>query len=364
MTAHRLPQRVLLTTDAVGGVWTYTGDLATGLAGLGVTCTLLVLGPPLQPHQRERARGLDVRESGLPLDWLAADANAMLAAGRAVAGVAERAGADVVHLHAPALAAAGGFPVPVVVTCHSCVRTWWHSVRGGVLPPDLAWRAELAAAGYARAQALLAPTQAFAVMTRDAYRLPRPPVVVHNGREPPRGPPAPVADVVFTAGRLWDEGKNVAALDRLAARLSWPVLAAGPTEGPNGSRVALTHATPLGMLDDAATRRRLAARPVFVSLARYEPFGLAALEAAQAGCALVLAERAGFRELWDDAAVFVAPEDEDGAATAIDRLMRNPDERARIGARAAARAARYSVAAMADGTARVYRGLAAREAAA
>ena len=51
----------------------------------------------------------------------------------------------------------------------------------------------------------------------------------------------------------------------------------------------------------------MARTAVFVSPALYEPFGLAVLEAAQAGCALVLSDIPTFRELWDGVALFVAP---------------------------------------------------------
>ena len=71
----------------------------------------------------------------------------------------------------------------------------------------------------------------------------------------------------------------------------WPVLAAGPTRGPDGQEIALEHVVALGALDGAALRRPAAARAaVFASLALYEPFGLAVLEAALAGCALVLSD--------------------------------------------------------------------------
>jgi glycosyltransferase involved in cell wall biosynthesis len=62
-----------------------------------------------------------------------------------------------------------------------------------------------------------------------------------------------------------------------------------------GKRVALTALDCLGRLDDEEIARELGLRPVFVSLARYEPFGLAVLEAAGAGCALVLSDIESFR---------------------------------------------------------------------
>lgn len=353
-------RRVLMTADAVGGVWTYALDLAGGLAARGADCVIALLGPEPdadQMAQAGRVPGLELHRTGLPLDWLARNPGEVLAAGREVAALAERTGAGLVQLNAPALAAGGAFAVPVVAVCHSCVRTWWDSVRGGALPDDFAWRAELVARGYATARAVVAPTRAFAALTRVAYGLRQAPAVVHNGRQP-RALPAPDAPAAFffTAGRLWDEGKNLAALDRVAARLPWEVIAAGPTEGPNGARVALRHVRPLGRLDQAGVARLLAARPVFVSLARYEPFGLAVLEAAQAGCALALADRPGFRELWEGAALFL-PDAEDAAVAALARLAADPAERDRLAQRAAERAARYTVAAMAAAMDRIHRGI-------
>jgi glycosyltransferase involved in cell wall biosynthesis len=174
---------------------------------------------------------------------------------------------------------------------------------------------------------------------------------------------APSVDTfVFTAGRLWDEGKNAAALDRAAARLSVPVLAAGPTEGPNGARITLGRIRPLGPLSPADVAQHLAAKPVFVSPARYEPFGLAVLEAAQAGCALVLSDIPTFRELWEGAAVFVAPDDDAALAGAIESVIADPALRRDLGVAAAERARRYSVESMVEGIVGIYGGALAHSA--
>ncbi len=111
---------------------------------------------------------------------------------------------------------------------------------------------------------------------------------------------------VLTAGRLWDEGKNVAALDRAAVHLPFNICAAGPVQGPNGAAIELTRLDWLGTLEPLALHEVMARTQVFASTALYEPFGLAVLEAAQAGCALVLSDIPTFRELWDGAALFVA----------------------------------------------------------
>jgi glycosyltransferase involved in cell wall biosynthesis len=135
------------------------------------------------------------------------------------------------------------------------------------------------------------------------------------------------------------------------------VLAAGALTGPNGERASLQHARPLGRLPAAEVAGHLARSPIFASAALYEPFGLSVLEGAQAGCALVLSDIPTFRELWEGAAVFVAPHDAGGFAESCNRLLADPALAERMGRSARARAARYTVEAMTSRTLEIYRGL-------
>lgn len=353
------PPHVLMSADAVGGVWQYSLDLASGLVRRGLAVTVAILGPAPSDARIEtaaRATGARIVATGLPLDWTAEAPGAVLDAAAALAGLAREIGADLVHLHSPAMALAA-FPVPVAAVCHSCVATWWDAVETGPLPADLAWRHDLTARGCRAADALLAPTRAHAAATARVCGLAQPPVVVRNGRAPSGVPPRAAEPFAFTAGRLWDRAKNAAALDRLAGRLSAPLRAAGSVDGPNGARVETRHLQLLGRLDDAGVAAELARRPVFVSLARYEPFGLAVLEAAASGCALVLSDMAGFRELWDGAATFVEADDDAAAARAVQGFLDDPARREAAGRAASGRAARYGVEAMTEGVLAVLRGL-------
>jgi glycosyltransferase involved in cell wall biosynthesis len=345
-----------MTTDAVGGVWTHALELAAAMAPRGVRTTLAVLGPGLDATRRARAAQvprLDLVETGLPLDWLAETEAEVLQAGHAVAALATRSGAQLLQLNSPALAAAAEFPCPVVGVCHSCLATWWQAVRDGPMPEDFTWRVGLLARGYARCDALVAPSAAFAAATASAYGLTHAPEVVWNGRGPGRVAGA-ASRFAFTAGRLWDDGKDLATLNRAAARLDLPVFAAGPACGPNGTTVDLRHLRLLGSLDDAALEGWLARGPVFVSTARYEPFGLAVLEAARAGCALVLSDIPSFRELWDGAALFVAAGDVGGFAEAIATLSRDQEQRSFLRVAALRRSKRYAAVAMAQGMASIH----------
>ena len=71
------------------------------------------------------------------------------------------------------------------------------------------------------------------------------------------------------------------------------------------------------------------------------------LEAAQAGCALVLGDIPSLRELWGDAAWFVAPGDADGLRYALLRLIGDEPLRHALSRQARRRAERYTPCAMA-----------------
>lgn len=348
-------RHVLVTLDAVGGVWQYALDLARGLTAHGDRVTLALLGPAPSVAQRAEAAaiaGATLLETGQPLDWTCDAPAPVRAAGATLATLAREAGADLVHLDSPALAAGDVFDMPVIAATHGCVATWWAVAHpGATLPPDLVWHHALSADGLAAADRVIAPTLAHARAVRRAYALAATPQVVHNGRTPPiapaRGEPAPRA---LTAGRLWDKVKRADLLDRVAALLPLPFDAAGPTTGPNSEAVAPAHLNLLGMLDAPVLAARLAERPVFVSAATFEPFGLAVLEAAQAGCALVLADTASARELWDNAALFMPTDDPAGWARAIESLVREPRLRACLADAAQERSRRFTPAAMAAAT--------------
>ncbi len=356
-------RHVLVTADAVGGVWTQALDLARGLVMRGGRVTLAVLGPAASAAQRRDAAaipGLVLRETALPLDWLASREEQLAEAGAALAELARATEAEALQLHAPALAAATRFPCPVVGVAHSCLATWWRAVHRDAPPGDFGWRTAWLARGYRAVDALLAPTRAYAAATAAAHGLATPPTVVRNGCAPgARGESQ--GRFVLTAGRLWDEGKNLAALDRAAARLDAPVLAAGPVQGPNGAAFAPRRVRLLGTLDREALRGWMLRGPVFASVALYEPFGLAVLEAAQAGCPLVLSDIPTFRELWDGAAIFVPPRDDAALAAVLAGLLGDEARRRALSDAAARRARACTADAMTEGVLRIHALLRARQ---
>ena len=349
-----MPLRLLLVTDAVGGVWVYSLELARALRPLGVETLLAVLGSSPSAGRREEAAGFTLIDTGLPLDWAETSAAELRRAGEQLALIALRQGVDVMQTSSAAHVPPSDCETPCVAVQHSCVASWWAAVKGTPLPPEFVWRRDLVQAGLERAAAIVAPTAAFGDETARIYKPSAGVITVHNGRRMPAQRELPRGDFVFTAGRLWDEGKNVATLDRAAARLAAPVQAAGSVQGPNGASIRLAHARPLGELSAERLAGVLSAHPIYASAAYYEPFGLSVLEAAQSGCALVLSDIATHRELWDGAAMFVDPCDDQGFARAIEDLLTDSAERNRRGEAARTRAQRFSPEPMARAMAAIY----------
>jgi hypothetical protein len=350
--------RILLAADTAGSDWTYSLDLARGLSRLGVETILAAFGPAPSTVQREAASAvpmLELVETGLAPEP-AEDGFALAEAGWAIAALGRDAGADLIQLNSAPLAAEAEFNLPLVVAHHGCVATRWRAVYGTALPADFAWRAHQASRGLAAADAVVTPTAAFGALVQDCYRISLPLRTIHTGRAPLAIGRTAQHDFVFTSGSLWDEGKNLLTLDAAAAGLAVPVRAAGPIEGPDGA-VMFDNIHCLGALDPEERGRWLAARPVFVSPALYEPFGLAVLEAAAAGCALILSDIPTYRELWDGVATFIPPHDERGFTDAIGALVGDDFERAVQGRATKERAGRYTPDVMAAQMAAVYRSL-------
>jgi hypothetical protein len=204
---------------------------------------------------------LTLVDTGLPLDWLARNRTAVRATGRAIAKLAEGYAVDIVQLNAPALAAEVDFPMPVVAVNHSCISTWWAAVKDVPIDAGHRWRADLTTKGLARADFVVTPSAAFSEATQSANGLASLPGTVHNGRTPLDLPQVAPHDFAFTAGRLWDKGKNLATLDRAAAELPVPLYMAGPQHGPSGDSIELEHARGLGSLGEKELARWLAAKP-------------------------------------------------------------------------------------------------------
>ncbi|MEY2514474.1 MAG: glycogen synthase [bacterium] len=337
-----------MSTDAVGGVWTYAAELRTALASAGVEVVLATLGPSPPPEA-----GVAYRRCRL--EWQEEPWEDVRASGTWLRELAQDERVDLVHLNGYAHGAlAWGFPT--VVVGHSCVLSWHEAVRGR--PAGAPWRRyrSAVAAGLRGADAVVAPTAAMRSALLALYGFEGDCGVIPNGVSPHPSPRAGARrHLVLGAGRLWDEAKGLRTLDAAAARIGWPVAVAGDAGDASARNVQL-----LGQLDRETLRARMGRAAIFAHPARYEPFGLVVLEAALAGCALVLGDIPSLREQWDGAALFVAPGDDVALATALQRLIDDGELRRTLASRALRRARRNDARAMAGAYAALYRRVSAR----
>jgi glycosyltransferase involved in cell wall biosynthesis len=352
---QRQSRRVLMTVDAVGGVWQYAMGLAGELQRSGNVIVFAGVGPHPSPEQRAQAEAIGtVAWLETPPDWLARGAHELAGMADELNALVGKHEIDLVHLNAPTQAASLTLPCPIVAVSHSCVVTWFHTVRGKIPEDDdWSWHKSCNQAGYVSANIVVAPSASHAASIKASYGTLPNLRVVHNAVLP-SAVAANREDIISAVGRWWDDGKNGKVLDEAAAQTTWPVFAAGPTQSPNAA-ISFSHATALGSLPNAETRKLMAQSSIFVSPSLYEPFGLAALEAAHAETPLVLADIPTYRELWDEAALFFPPRDPAALAATLNELAARPDLRKELGAAAKQRAGRYTLARQAAAMQAVYK---------
>jgi glycogen synthase len=341
--------RVLMTTDTVGGVWTYSLELCQGLARHGVHVALATMGAPLTAEQCtevEHLANVQVFESAYPLEWMSDPWEEVDRAGDWLCELAAALRPDIVHLGGYAHGALR-WPAPVVVVAHSCVLSWWRAVKDEDAPAEWRTYRQRVEAGLAGADLVVAPTRAMLDAIVLHYRPGGATRVIANGRDPDRFTPGVKEPLIFAAGRLWDEAKNLATLDACSTDLPWPVYVAGATRHPDGREIRAASAHLLGPLPQRQVARWLSRASIYALPARYEPFGLSALEAALSGCALVLGDIPSLREVWGDAAVYVDPGDAGELGHALRRLIQSPAVRAALAARARMRAHGFTARRMA-----------------
>lgn len=351
--------RVLMTADTVGGVWTYALTLCHALHAKGVEVALATMGRRLSPLQQEQVAQLHnvtLYESAYRLCWMADAEQDVAEAGRWLLQIEREIEPDIVHLND---LGHGNLPwrAPVLLVAHSCVYSWWQAVKRRE-PPSEDWHAyhALVRDGIANAQLLAAPTAAMLKALQEHYgqaQVKSPSAVISNGRDFPELAEPPLnhhqkQPVLFCAGRVWDEAKNLALVSEVAEQLPWPVYVAGEQTDPNGGSSNHTGLIPLGFLAETEMARWLHYSAIYVAPAKYEPFGLAILEAARAGCALVLGDIASLREVWGDAALYVDTDSPVSLRKAICSLIDDPAYRRRLAQAAWQRAQIYTASKMAD----------------
>lgn len=325
--------RVLLTADTVGGVWTYARELVSGLVRRGVEVTLVSFGHMPEPRQiawTEGLRNLDFRPTGFRLEWMQDSEDDIAESSEYLMGIIRETRPDLLHLSQYCYGALN-VDLPKIVVAHSDVVSWWVAVHGEPPPASdwIQWYCDIVRRGLEGANTVIAPSRWMLAQIDRYYGAHRSGKVVYNGRSPHCfNPHGEKENLIATAGRLWDAAKQVSLLTE--CNCGWPVVIAGETEHPDqayrgeSKRILCEGTLELKGKQTPEQLQSLFSRAaVYAATSRYEPFGLALVEAALSRCAIVANDIPSFRELWAETATYFQTNDAGGLRDAIESLRQD-----------------------------------------
>jgi glycogen synthase len=352
-----LPRKILMTADAVGGVWQYAVDLCAELATSGIEVLLATLGPaPSREQLRavESIPGIKAVHGDYALEWMENPWPDVDASGQWLLDQQRSFAADLIHLNGFSHAALP-WNRPVVTVGHSCVRSWWSAVKDS--EPGAEWNeyTSRVRAGLDASSSVVVPSAAMGRRLAEEYGISNEKIrVIHNSTRIPEYKGREKEPFILAAGRVWDEAKNFDLLSVIAPQLDWQVHVAGAERSPNGESKPSDRLQLLGAIPHHQLVEQFRHASIFAHPALYEPFGLSVLEAARSRCCLVLSNIPTLRELWDGAAIFLNPRDPDLWELEMNELCGDFARRRRLADLGAKRARRYSPEAMLAGYLDVY----------
>ena len=345
---RRFPEvllHVLVTADSLSGSWTYTRELVTGLVTRGIRVTLVSFGEIPMPEQTswmDHLHGLDYRPTAFRLEWMQEAEEDLAESSAFLAALVREQRPDVLHLNQFCY---GNLPVdvPRVVMAHGDLITWKHAVhdhvkydpvkydRARVPDGSLNWYRNTVTDGLAAADAVVAPSAWMLDRISACYGRPRRGEVIYPGRNPIFfNPYVSKDDCVLAVGRLVDASKQVFLLTQQP--YSVPVCIVGAEHTVPVPRIPIradvkldteqTSVAIRGPQTEAQLRALYSRAAIYAATARYEPLGMAALEAAFSRCAIVANDIPSFREIWGDAALYFRTNDAASLADKI-RLLNN-----------------------------------------
>jgi glycogen(starch) synthase len=331
-------------TEAVGNPWFLSLDLCRALEEHGIEVVLVVMGRKLSEEQRRAARqiaSVTLEEHPLRVEWMDDPWDDVAKAAEVLLALERRDTPDIVHLHGYAHAALP-FQAPVVISAHTDLLGWWEATRRDATPRAFDVYRERARLGLRAAAAVVSATRAeFSELTRRVGPCSNP-KVIPIGCDTRLFAPDTKEELILSASRSWDGVRNLELLQTACDRLRWPVYAAADDTRPPATtprpEAPDSGVRSLGYLSRSGLAEWLGRAAVYALPGSIDPSGLSVMEAALAGCAMVLGETEPLREVWTDAALFVANDDPVDLTAALNRLSEEPELRHSLGERAHERA--------------------------
>ena len=339
---------VLVTSDTLSGAWTYTRELVTGLVTRGVRVTLVSFGEIPLPEQTtwmDHLHGLEYHPTAFRLEWMQEAEDDLPESSAFLAALVRELRPDVLHLNQFCYGDLA-VDVPRVVMAHGDLITWTQAVQdrnpqsngspNGTTNRPTKWYRDTVFRGIAAADAVVAPSAWMLERISACYGRPHRAEVIYPGRNPIFfNPYVSKDDCVLAVGRLVDSSKQVFLLTQQLHPI--PVCIVGAEHTVPMPRIPIradvkvdtdqTSVAIRGPQTESQLRALYSRAAIFAATARYEPLGMAALEAAFSRCAIIANDIPSFREVWGDAALYFRTNDAASLAASIrqlndDRAMR------------------------------------------
>lgn len=305
--------RILLTTDTIGGVWTFTRELSAGLLRRGHTVALISFGRLPSPEQCEWITSTEgeygssffYEGSATPLEWMRTNSDAYVDALPLLLRIVGEFRPDVLHTSQFCF---GRLPIslPKIVTAHSDVFSWASACKPSGLEVSewLVRYRSLVQDGLDGADAVVAPTRWMLRALGESFKLRAAEHVIFNGRDLGTAATTEARTMqAISTGRVWDEAKNVALLNEVDSPM--PILVVGDVEHDGTHAPSSSGSVSyLGVLAEGELLSLLHRSSIYIASSIYEPFGLALVEAALCGCAIVANDLDSFREIWGNAVLY------------------------------------------------------------
>jgi glycosyltransferase involved in cell wall biosynthesis len=363
--------RILVTADTFSGVWTYSRELVTGLITHGAQVTLVSFGEIPLPHQTawmDGLHGLEYHPTAFRLEWMQEGEQDFEAAQDYLCALVRDVRPDFLHLNHLSF---GALPVatPRLVAAHGDVITWWLSIHGHEPAGSewLTWYRGTIIAGLRRAHAVVTTSRWMQQMLRLAYGDDFEGHIIPPGRNPIYfNPFVTKEESILAIGRLWDTGKQVSLLTQHFHGLPVCIVGAdNPIPMPSvpiraDVRVSTgsSEISVKGAQTEAQLRSLYSKSTIFAATSRYEPTGMATIEAAFSRCALVANDTEVYREMWGDAALYFARNSAESLREVLAQLDGDREMARLYGTRAYNRAReRFTARRMVDEYQRLYRRL-------
>jgi glycosyltransferase involved in cell wall biosynthesis len=353
--------KVIMTADTVGGVWTYCVELCGALKEYDVQFHLVTMGAKMQQWQRDEIQALknvEVYETEFKLEWMQDPWEDVEKSGSFLLELEDKVQPDLIHLNSFSYGSLP-FKSKKVIVAHSDVFSWWKQVLNDEPSSDWQKYFQAVKVGLKQCDLIVTPSNTMATYIKELYYPRIKSTTIYNSRSIDLFHKRKKQPYIFAMGRIWDEGKNIKLLIEAASRIKYQIRIAGDNKFETDSlEITGSNITFLGKLSSTEIAKELSEASIYVLPAKYEPFGLSALEAALSGCALVLGDIDSLREIWQDNAVYLNTNDADELATIINKLLDDQVQLSAYASWAEKQSQHFSTDKMATGYLNIYRQLA------